>query len=88
MATAEAQRKWRDKHWFVKRQLNVTVRRLVHEYLEEIAAAFRWRGKGQAVAFNAFVTRSLMQRADYDAETARMLDDFAEIFRRDGDLYS
>ncbi len=88
MATAAAQKKWRDKHWFVKRQLNVTVRRLVHQYLEEIAATFGWRGKGQAVAFNAFVTKSLIQRADYDADAARILDGFAATFRRDRDLYS
>ena len=40
MATAAAQRKWRDKHRYVKHQLNVMVRRLVHDYLDEIAGRF------------------------------------------------
>ena len=37
MATAEAQKKWRDKHRFVKRQLNVMTGKRVHQYLGEIA---------------------------------------------------
>ena len=88
MATAQAQRKWRDKHWFVKRQLNVMARRLIIEYVDEIRYTFGMRGKGEAVAFAAFVTKALMQRAEYDAGTARMLDGFAETFRRDHELYT
>ena len=49
MATAEAQKKWRDKHRFVKRQLNVMTGKRVHQYLGEIADQFGLRGKGEAV---------------------------------------
>ena len=40
MATAAAQRKWRAKNRFVKTQLNVMTRRLVHDDLREIAFPF------------------------------------------------
>ncbi len=88
MATRQAQRKWRDKHRFVKRQLNVMARKLIHEYLDDFAGAFALRGKGEAVTFACFVTRALMQRADFDAEAARMLDTFAETYHRDRDVYT
>ncbi len=88
MATRQAQKKWRDKHRFVKRQLNVMARKLVHEYLDDIAATFGLRGKGEAVTFACFVTRALMQRADFDAEAARTLDTFAEVYHRDRDVYT
>jgi hypothetical protein len=88
MATAVSQRKWRDKHRFVKTQLNVMARKQTHEALEDFAGSFQLRGKGEAVTFAAFVTRALLQRADYDAKVARMIDDFAAAYHRDRDIYS
>ena len=88
MATAQAQQKWRDKNRFVKKQLNVMARKLVHEYLDDVASRFALRGKGEAVAFACFVTQALMQRADFNAEAARILDTFTETYHRDRDVYS
>ena len=88
MTTAKSQKKWRDKHRLVKTQLNVMARKSVHEELDKLALSFDLRGKGEAVSFTAFVTSALIQRADYSTEAARMLDDFAEAFHRDRDLYS
>ena len=87
MATAKAQKKWRDKHRFVKRQLNVMTGKRVHQYLGEIAGQFDLRGKGEAVTFAAFVTKALVQSAEFDNHTARMLRDFADIYHRDRDIY-
>ena len=88
MATTRAQRKWRDKHRLVKSQLNVMMRNLIHEYLNEISGTFALRGKGEAVTFACFVAKALMQRAEYDTEAARALDAFAETYRRDRDIYT
>ncbi len=88
MATAEAQKKWRNKNRLVKKQLNVMARAGIHFILEDIAMSFRLRGKGEAVTFACFVTRALTQRADYDAESARMLDDFTAAYHRDREIYS
>lgn len=88
MATTVSQRKWRDKHRFVKTQLNVMARTLVHRYLAEIAGAHGLRGKGEAVTFTVFVTRALMQRAEFDPATADLLDLFAQTYRADRDVYS
>ncbi len=88
MATAKAQKKWRDKHRFVKKQLNVMARRMVHLYLEEIASKFGLKGKGEAVAFACFVTQALMQRAEFNAEAARVLDVFTDTYSKDRDIYS
>ncbi len=88
MATAEAQKKWRDKHRFVKRQLNVMTGQRVHQYLGEIAGQFGLRGKGEAVTFAAFVTKALIQNAEFDNHAARMLEDFADIYHRDRDIYT
>jgi len=87
MANTEAQRKWRGKNHLVKRQLNVMAQGLVHGYLDEIAAAHDLRGKGEAVAFAAFVTRLMMQQADYDPAAARRLQDLRDAYRRDRELY-
>jgi hypothetical protein len=87
MATARNQRKWRDKHRLVKRQLNVMARRKVHEHLADFARTFSLRGKGEAVTFACFVTQALMQRADFSVEAARMVSDFAEAYHRDRELY-
>ncbi|HJN23807.1 MAG TPA: hypothetical protein QF509_07875 [Rhodospirillales bacterium] len=88
MATAEAQKKWRDKNRLLKKQLNVMARAHIHFILEDIAMSFRLRGKGEAVTFACFVTRALTQRADFNAETARMLDDFITAYHRDREIYS
>jgi len=88
MATNAAQKKWRNKHRYVKTQLNVMARNQIHEDLDDFAGAFHLRGKGEAVTFATFVTRALTQRADFDAKAARMLDDFAAAYHRDRDMYS
>lgn len=88
MATSQAQKKWRDKHRFVKRQLNVMARKITHDYLLGMAGAFNLKGKGEALAFACFVTRALMQRADYSEEAAAMLDDFVAAYQRDRDIYA
>lgn len=88
MTTAGSQKKWRDKHRFVKAQLNVMARKLVHRYLGEIATAHGLRGNGEAVTFAVFVTKALMQRAEFDPATAEMLALFADTYRADRDVYS
>ena len=87
MATTQSQRRWRAKNRFVKTQLNVMVRRLVHEDLEEVAKAFDLRGKGEAVSFCSFVAKGMAQYAEHDRDADRLLALFAEAFRRDRDLY-
>jgi len=88
MATPKAQKKWRDKHSLVKKQLNVMARKSVHEYLDEMAETYSLRGKGEAVTFACFMTRALVHRAEYNSEAARMLDDFTEAYHRDRELYA
>ena len=88
MATAETQNKWRRKHRLVKSQLNVMAKKKTHEDLEEFVGTFGLRGKGEAVTFAAFVTQALIQRADFDAKAAGMLDDFTEAYHRDRDIHS
>ena len=87
MATAHAQRRWRDKNRLVKTQLNVMARRLVHQDLAEIAARYGLRGKGEAVGFASFVAKGLMQYAEHNAEARRLLDLFRAAYERDRDLY-
>lgn len=87
MATAKAQQKWRSKNRYVKTQLNVMARRLIHDDLDEIAARFDLRGKGEAVGFSSFVTKGLMQYAEHNREARRLIDLFSEAFERDRDLY-
>ncbi len=87
MATGKAQRKWRNKNRLVKSQLNVMARTWVHDDLDRFAESFQLRGKGEAVTFSAFVTRALLQRADFSAEAARMFDDFVAAYHRDRDLH-
>ncbi len=88
MASTEAQNRWRRKNRFVKRQLNVMTRKLVHDGLSDLADDFALRGKGEAVAFAVFVAKALQQQADFNAEAARLLDLFAEAYRRDRDLFA
>ena len=87
MATAKAQQKWRSKNRFVKTQLNVMAKRLVHDDLDEIARQYDLRGKGEAVGFASFVTKGLMQYAQHNKEAGRLMDLFADAFARDRDLY-
>ena len=88
MATAETQNKWRRKHRLVKSQLNVMAKKKTHEDLEEFVGTFGLRGKGEAVTFAAFVTQALIQRADFDAKVAGMLDDFTDAYHRDRDIHA
>lgn len=87
MATNTAQRRWRYKNRFVKTQLNVMARRLVHDDLDELVGAFGLRGKGEAVAFASFVTKGLIQYAAHSDEARRLVELFAEAWQRDRDLY-
>ncbi len=87
MATAAAQRKWRDKNRYVKSQLNVMVRRLVHDDLSEMADRYGLRGKGEAVSFCSFVTKGLTQYAAHDGEARRLMHLFAAAYLRERDLY-
>ena len=63
-------------------------RKLVHDYLDEIAQAYDLRGKGEAVTFAAFVTKAMIQRAEFDPQFADLLSVFAETYRADRDIYS
>lgn len=87
MATAKAQQKWRSKNRYVKTQLNVMARRLVHDDLTDIAAQFDLRGKGEAVGFSSFVTKGLIQYAAHNREAQRLIELFSDAFARDRDLY-
>ena len=88
MATNSSQNKWRAKNKLVKRQLNVMAKSHVHDHLQRLADDFRLRGKGEAVSFTTFVTRALLQRADYNDDVAQMLEDLAEAYHRDRDIHS
>ena len=87
MATTPSQRRWRAKNRFVKTQLNVMVRRLVHRDLEEVAQSVGLRGKAEAVSFSSFVAKGLAQYAEHDPEAERLMRSFTDAFRRDRDLY-
>jgi len=87
MATAKSQQRWRDKNRYVKTQLNVMARRLVHDDLDAIAERFELRGKGEAVGFASFVAKGLMQYAEHNDEARRLLELFEDAFTRDRDLY-
>lgn len=87
MATTGSQNKWRRKHRLVKSQLNVMAKKQIHEQLEEFADAFNLNGKGEAVTFASFVTRALIQRADFNGDAAKMLHDITEAYHRDRDIY-
>ena len=88
MATTKAQRKWRDKHRLVKSQLNVMARKATHECLEDFAQSFALKGKGEAVTFACFLARDLIQRAGYNTEAARMVDDYVRAYHRDRDMHA
>lgn len=88
MATVEAQRKWRAKNRFVKRQLNIMARKQIHDQLDEMSDTFDLRGKGEAVTFAVYLAMALMQQADFNEEAARLRDAFSANYRRDRDLYA
>ncbi len=88
MATTIAQRRWRSKNRPIKTQLNVMIRRLVHDDLVELAEENRLRGKGEAVSFASFVTKGLQQYAAHDKGAAELLDIFRRSYERDRDLYA
>lgn len=88
MASAESQKRWRQKNKLVKRQLNVMARRIIHDDLEDMANAFHLKGKGEAVTFATFITKALLQQADYKKDTAQMLKMLEEAYHRDREIYS
>jgi len=88
MATALAQRRWRSRNRPIKTQLNVMVRRLVHDDLAELAENNRLRGKAEAVSFASFVAKGLQQYAGHDKGAAELLDIFRRSYERDRDLYT
>lgn len=87
MASAQSQRRWRAKNRFVKTQLNVMVRKLVHDDLGEIASKLDLRGKGEAVGFCSYVAKGLLQYGDHDAEANRLIKLFARAYARDREYY-
>ena len=87
MATRESQHRWRLTQRYVKRQLNVMAREHTHRLLDAFAERFGLRGKGEAVTFAAFVTQALEQRSEFSEEARRILDDVADAYHRDRDLY-
>lgn len=88
MAASEAQRRWRQKNRFVKTQLNVMVRRLVHDDLDELAQAFALRGKAEAVSLASFIAKGLLQSSEHDAAVRRLIERLREAYVRDRDLYA
>ncbi len=88
MATVEAQRKWRRKNRFVKRQLNIMARKQIHEYLAELSEDHGLRGKGEAVTFAVYVTKALMQHADFNDEAARLHSVFTDAYHQDREIYA
>jgi len=84
----QAQQKWRDKNRAVKSQLNVMARTATHDGLAEGAQEFGLKGKGEAVAFCAYVVRALKQKGAQDAPTYLYLDALRAGFKRDRDSLS
>jgi len=87
MATAAAQDAWRRKVRVLRRQLNVMLRRRVHDDLEEIADSYGLRGKGEAIAFATYVVRGLEQYREHDASAGHLLDVFERAYARDREMY-
>ena len=88
MAETRSQRRWRGKYRLVKSQLNVMARKTTRDALAQFARLFALKGKGEAVAFACFVTRALLQRAEYNTDVAQMVEDFAAGYRRDRDIHA
>lgn len=87
MATAEAQRKWRDKNRDVKTQLNVMARKSTHEQLMEIASQYGLRGKAEAVDFAVFVICSMKHKGEGDAATYLYLNALKAGFKRNHNVF-
>jgi len=88
MATTEAQQKWRDKYRFEKSQLNVMARKITHDGLKEIADTFGLHGKAEAVAFCAYIVRTMKRKGEQDAATFLYLDALKAGFKRERDIFS
>ena len=88
MVEARSQKRWREKYRFVKSQLNVMAQKQTHLALHNFAHDFELKGKGEAVAFACFVTRALIQRAQYDDTASQMLEDFLESYHRSRDMHA
>lgn len=58
-----------------------------HRLLDGFAKTFELRGKGEAVTFAAFVTQMLEQRSEFSEEAKKILDDAADAYHRDRDLF-
>mgnify|MGYP001319348655 CR=1 FL=1 len=83
MATVKAQKRWRGKVHYVKRQLNVMSPVSVHTDLEELALNHNLRGKGEAVAFAAYVAKGLVQYSEHSTSARKLLDTFVRSYQRD-----
>ncbi len=88
MASVEAQRKWRQKNKFVKRQLNIMARKNIHEYLQEIADDHDLKGKGEAVAFAVYLTKALIQQCDFNNEANHLHNIITHSYHRERDIYA
>lgn len=83
MATVKAQKRWRRKVHYVKRQLNVMSPVSVHIDLEELASTHNLRGKGEAVAFAAYLAKGLVQYSEHSASARKLLGGFVRSYQRD-----
>ncbi|MBF0248527.1 MAG: hypothetical protein HQL36_10730 [Alphaproteobacteria bacterium] len=88
MASAQAQKKWRDKNRFVKTQLNVMARKVTHDGLVEVSDGFGLTGKAEAVAFCAYVARAMLQKSKRDTTTYLYLEALKSGFKRDRDVFA
>ena len=88
MATAKAQRRWRERKRYVKSQLNVMAGRLVHNDLAEIAKSISVREKGETVGFASYIAEGLIQYLTHNLEAKRLLKIFVASYERNRDLYS
>ncbi len=86
MATVEAQGRWRRKVRPLKRQLNVMTNVSVHKDLDELAATFELRGKGEAVAFAVYMTKGLAQYGAHSQPARQLFDLFVKAYHRDRDM--
>ena len=88
MATAKAQRRWRERKRYVKSQLNVMAGRLVHNDLAEIAKSIILKERGEAVGFASCIAKGLIQYSTHNLEAKRLPVIFVASYERDRDLYS
>lgn len=88
MADPTAQNKWRDKYRFIKTQLNVMARKITHDGLDDVAKAYKLKGKAEAVAFCCYITRAQMQNGWKDPKSKMLMDSLAAGFKAQRDIYS